>query len=60
MTHLELIFEIGKKWNELSTKLNNKEITSKEYAIRRRAYDNITMELTVRQEEDERAEQNKC
>jgi hypothetical protein len=53
MTNEELILEIRKKWEELHEKCNKKEITSKEYAIRRRAYDNITMELMVRQEEDE-------
>ena len=40
-----VIWYIRRKWKLLLSKLYNNEISSKEYCIRRRHYENIIMEL---------------
>ena len=40
-----VIWYIKREWKKLISKLHNNEITSKEYRIRRRYYEDIIMEL---------------
>ena len=43
---------VTEKWLELKENLNAHKITNKEYAIRRRAYDLMRIELNLLQLED--------
>ncbi len=51
LTTEELCEQIGIRWKQLRKKHENHEITSLQYAQRRRAYDHMIAELIIKDED---------